>query len=206
MSFLLIAAAAAAFAGAAGFFAARRASRREEGSSPPALPMPGAAPVTPAAPPRFATSPLQVGEVVVRDREERWLTGAIVVEEGSELVAVVFAAPDGGNVGFVASFPAPRRDILWLERVGANVGAEPPTSFEWGGVLMQRVRRLPVQLRRVGEGAPDLQGDAIFAEYAASDLARAVLLFQGDRSLGLSGKLLEPSAYEVLGSGGEVAS
>lgn len=187
----MIAAAAAGIAGAAGYFAARRSAAAAAPSVP--APTPKAAPD-----PRLALLSLHLGEVVSRDNVERWLTGALVCEEAGEIVCAIFSAHGGTEAGFVATFPPPRREIFWLQEVSVTLGPEPPTSFEYDGVVVQRTRRLPVVVRRIGVGGPELEGQATFAEYSASD-SRAVLLVQQGRMIAWGGSLVSSDGYDVFG-------
>ncbi len=209
MSFLLVAAMIAAASAAGAAFARRgpRAADRKEGSPDPAAAK-VAAPKPPyAAPPKlderavFARLPVSLGDVVSFDREERWLAGAIVARDGNEVVGAVFLAPEGVRLEAVAAFPAPRREIFWLSPIEVDSGIEPPTSADFGGVVMQRRSRIPVTLTRMGQGAPHIGETGIWAEYEAAAGARALLLRSAAGVFAWSGAHCDEGEWDRMGRG-----
>lgn len=151
----------------------------------------------------FESLPLALGDVVVADREERWLAGGVVAREGDKVVAALFFAPEGAAIKVVAAFARPRRDVLWLSPARVDSPAEPPASVEIDGVAMTRRGRLPVVLSRHGQGVPSLGETGILAEYEGGADEVAVLLTSEGRALAWSGRKLEEDAYDRLGSGGD---
>jgi hypothetical protein len=147
------------------------------------------------------TLSLSLGDVVSVESEERWLAGALVAKDRAETIGALFYAPEGAKLEVVAAFPAPRREIFWLSRVELDTGAEPPTSVELEGVLLQRKRRLPVALERVGQSPPDAGSTGIWAEYAASGGARAVVLRTGAGTFAYAGKGVDDGFYDRMGKG-----
>ncbi len=206
MSFVLFAAIAALTAGAAGALFSRRRGAR----SSPALP--AASEVEPTVDP-LAGVALAIGDVVsvsadapgtaavgARSRE-RWLTGALVAREGTTLIAVVFFAPEGATIESVVAFAAPRRDIAWVSAAAAEIGAEPPSTLEIDGKILERKSRVPVTIERLGRNVPRLGEAASLAEYASGrDVAWVV---RGDAgALSLVGVRLDEGEYERMGRGG----
>lgn len=140
-----------------------------------------------------------LGDVVSVDGRERWLAGAVLAYDGPTITAGVFFAPEGREVEVVAAFPEPRRAILWLTPVDVEIGPEAPTSLEIQNVLLRRKRRLPVQLRRAGQGAPDVGTSAMLAEYAATGGDAALILRTPERTYGWFGREIEPPGYDRMG-------
>ena len=132
----------------------------------------------------------------------RWLEGALVLKEGAEVVGAVFVAPEGIRHEAVVAFAAPRRDIGWLTPVALEVTGEPPTSLELGGIVMQRKRRLFVEIERLGRGAPVVRGGAVFAEYEATGRAMGIVLVLGASAVhAWHGARYEPAEYDHWGRG-----
>ena len=151
----------------------------------------------------FAGLPLSLGDVVVADREERWLAGGLLAKEGDRVVAALFFAPEGALVKMVAAFPEPRRELLWLDGVRVDSPPEPPGSIEIEGVPMTRRGRLPVVLSRHGQGAPNVGETGILAEYEGGADEVAVLVTTEGRSFAWRGRRLADGQYDRLGSGGD---
>lgn len=144
---------------------------------------------------------VSLGDVVSVEGHERWLAGAILAYDGPTLAAGVFFAPEGQKLEVVASFPEPRRSILWLSAADVEIGHEAPTSIEIQGVFLQRKRRLPVQLKRAGQGAPDIGSEAMMAEYAATGGDAALILRTHARTYGWFGRDIAPPHYDRMGKG-----
>lgn len=212
MSLILFATLAAIAAAGSGYFAARRATRRE--AEQDAKPLPPAPSAPDPASERLRELPLAVGDVVSVEADdpergagtskshvERWLAGALVAIEDDVLIGAVFIAPEGAREEAVLAYPSPRREIGWLSPVALEIGIEPPTSLEIGGVVMQRRRRLFVSIQRLGAGAPRLGERGIWAEYQAT--GRAVgLVIRGDHStMAWSGTRFDAGEYDRMGSG-----
>jgi hypothetical protein len=152
--------------------------------------------------PATARLPVDLGDVVSFDREERWLAGAILARDGGNVVGVLFLAPEGARVEAVAAFPAPRRELYWLSQVDLESGMEPPTSAEFAGVVMQRRARVPVSLARLGQGAPHVGEAGIWAEYEAAAGARAVLIRTARGTFAWSGAHCDEGEWDRMGRGG----
>ncbi len=178
----------------------------------------GAEPVNeapkPAKPPRhakapaperdpFADMPCTLGDVVMRGNEEAWLAGGVVFIE-QHPVSALFVAPDTGAGHAIYARARPSRELFWLTPVPAGdivVGAEPPTSLEHAAVRYDRLRRLPVNVKRAGSGAPDVGDQVIVAEYASSGFERLVVVTGAGTARVWAGLVLEEGMYEVLPSG-----
>lgn len=205
MSLLLAIAAVAALGASAagGFFAASRrksgppakGGKQDEKGSSGALSEP--------AKNAFEALPLGLGDVVVFDHEERWLAGGVIAKEGDKVVAAVFFAPEGASTKAVVVFARPRREILWLTPSRADSPAEPPASIEIDGTPMTRRGRLPVTLSQHGQGVPKLGETGVFAEYDGGADEVAVLVTSEGRAFAWSGRKVDESRYDRLGSGGD---
>ncbi len=215
MSLIVLAAAMAASAASAAVLAMRRIAKRdreEEEEQKKAGPPPP--PIKPAVDAEgvLASLPVGIGDVVSVDDDptsassktmrERWLVGGLCLWDAESLVGAVFVAPEGSRDEAVAGFAAPRREIAWMSPEAVELGAEPPSALELGGVVMQRRRRLFVRLERLGKGAPDVGERGVFAEYAASGRAVAIVI-RGDRAtVAWSGVRFDPGEYDRMGRGG----
>lgn len=154
---------------------------------------------------RFAC---RLGDVVVReDGAEAWLAGALVLSEDAP-AAVLFVAPEAKADRAVLLFAKPSTDLYWLEPLPADAwkappSSDPPTSMEIGAEAFERLRRLPYRARREGEGAPDLDGDLILAEYKSmrNEEKRVIALFVRGRVRAWSGEKLDVGRCDVLPSG-----
>jgi len=203
MSLLLAIAAVAALCASAGggFLAASRGRAKQREKAPKSDVTP---PVKSDVPKGAEDAlPLALGDVVVADREERWLAGGLVAREGDKVVAALFFAPEGVIFKVVVAFARPRRDVLWLDPVRVDSPSEPPASIELGRVPMTRRRRLPVALSRHGQGVPTLGPTGIFAEYEGGADEVAVLVTSEGRAFAWSGRRLAEGDYDRLGSGGD---
>ncbi len=151
----------------------------------------------------FEALPMSLGDVVVADREERWLAGGVVAKEGSRVVAAVFFAPEGAALKTVVAFAEPRREVFWLAPAEADSPSEPPAAIEIGNVPMTRKARFPVTLSKHGQGVPSFGETGIFAEYEGGADEVAVLLTSSGRARAWSGRRLAEGQYDRLGSGGD---
>jgi hypothetical protein len=213
MSLTLIMAATAAVAATMGYMAARR--KRQSGEeeeehreappkdSPPkstkkAEPKPRA-----SADPKaiFASMPFTLGDVVAAEHEERWLAGALVAREEGLVIGVLFLAPEGKKLSAVAAFAPPRREIFWMDPAELTSPEEPPATIELGGVAMRRKGRLPVSIERLGQGAPAVAEEAIWAVYEGGGRDVAVVIVSEGRAHAWVGKRLDAEEYDRLGEG-----
>ncbi|MFO0612002.1 MAG: hypothetical protein U0414_05420 [Polyangiaceae bacterium] len=208
---LLITCAIAASASATGFALGRRRWRRSpqpapgpSGAPAPNGPEGGAGQSAPAPQKEsidMETHALALGGLGAGEGRERWLAGGIIVFDGPTVAAGVFFAPEGSALEVVAAFPEPRRSILWLSPVEVEIGHDAPTALEIQSVLLQRKRRLPVQLKRAGQGAPDLGSTALLAEYAAVGGDAALVLRTPERTYGWFGREVAHPDYDRMGKG-----
>ncbi len=147
----------------------------------------------------------QLGDVLMRiTGEEAWLAGGLVLSEAIP-VAVLFVAPDAVHDCAIWVRAAPRRGLWWLEPLDPSailVGGEPPSSVEHRGIRFERARRLPLRVRRIGVGAPNL-GDAVTAAEYESAGAERLLVLKGNAGTvqAYRGLELDESAFEVIASG-----
>jgi hypothetical protein len=95
--------------------------------------------------------------------------------------------------------------LFWLEPLDPKavlVGGEPPSSVEQGGIRFDRARRLPLRVKRIGAGAPDIGDEVTVAEYASAGAERLLVLKATNGNIcAYRGLELEESAYEVIASG-----
>ncbi len=151
----------------------------------------------------FEGMPCTLGDVVMRGNDEAWLAGCVVFVEDHP-VSALFVAPDVGGGRAIYARARPSTELFWLEPVPVGevvVGAEPPTSLEHAGVRYDRLRRLPVKVKRAGSGAPDVGDQVIVAEYATSGFERLVVVTGAGSARVWAGSVLEEGMYEVLPSG-----
>lgn len=214
MSFTLIMAVTAAVAATMGYMAARRKGddgeeqEEERKEAPPkdgppksvkkAEPKPRAAADPKAA---FAGMPFTLGDVVSAEHEERWLAGALVAREDGRVLAALFLAPEGKKLSAVAAFAPPRREIFWMEPTELTSPEEPPATIELGGLAMRRKGRLPVSIERLGQGAPAIAEEAIWAAYEGGGRDVAVVIVSEGRAHAWVGKRLDAEEYDRLGEG-----
>lgn len=213
MSLILIGAGAAAVALASGYLAARRARNVAE-RTPPKEDVPPALPAPAAEPTEFGTS-LRLSDVValvgvadVGAHRERWLSGGLVLREGTEVCAVVFTAHEGVTQRFVVSYPPPVDELLWShshDEVGPPIelGSEPPTTIEHRGAVFSRKRRLHVSITRVGRDAPRVGESGLFVEYRSSGKDALSLIVSGGTVVAAHGPILSRAEYDPMGSGTE---
>jgi len=202
MSIALLVAISTAVAISAGFLARRR---KDQQPSKPIATLPSARRTgtkDDASDHRFDELPLALGDVVLFDRQERWLAGALLLREGQRVVAALFLSPEGADVRAVAAFTEPRRDIYWLHAVEVVSPAEPPATLEIGEAMLTRRSRLPVSIERLGQGAPHVGDAALWAMYEGGGREIAVLLSGGGKVHAWRGTRLEEGAYDRFGSGG----
>jgi hypothetical protein len=219
MSFTLLLAATAAVAASMGYLAARKHGaedasppddddekdkNKEERDSkePPGKPAPKPVKKPAAVSPPFATLPFTLGDVVSSGPDERWLAGAIVAREGGRVIGALFLAPEGVVHKAVAVFAPPRKDIWWMSPTELASPDEPPNTIEVAGVALQRKGRLPVTLERLGQGAPPVGEEGIWAAYDRGKEVAVVIASQG-RAFAWSGVRLEEEEYDRLGGGGD---
>jgi hypothetical protein len=155
--------------------------------------------------PRLEGFLCQLGDVLTRETgEEAWLAGGAVLSEDIP-VAVLFVAPDAGHDIALYVRPHPRSSLFWLEPLDPSavlVGGEPPSSVEQGGIRFDRSRRLPLRVKRIGAGAPDMGDEVTVAEYASAGAERLVVLKATNGTIrAYRGLELEEGAYEVIASG-----
>jgi hypothetical protein len=208
MSLTLLAVAAAIAAGA-GYVAARRRYRAEALADEAA----GGAGAAGAAegqdtskkvaePSAFAGLPLDLGDVISADGEERWLAGALVAREDTRVVSALFLAPEGGSLHAIAAFAAPRREIYWLAPAGIECPETPPATLEIDGESFARRGRLPVTVDRLGQGAPHLGETALWATYEAGGRDVALVIVSAGKAYCWKGRRLDEGEYDRLGKGG----
>jgi hypothetical protein len=219
MSLLLLLAMSAAAAASAGYFAARRrkaagfgdddaVERRDPRSRPPdpiasqqdASPAPKKNKKKKVDP--FAELPFALGDVVVGDGE-RWLAGAVLAREGDRVIGALFVAPEGAKQLGVAAFAAPRRDVFWLAPADVDSPGEPPATLEIRGIALRREGRLPVAFERVGQGAPQVGEEGMWAVYDGGGRDVALVLTSGGHTFGYAGVRLDEGQYDRLGAAGE---
>jgi hypothetical protein len=150
----------------------------------------------------FTTLPLALGDVVSVAHEERWLAGAIVAREEGRVIGALFLAPEGVQNKAVAVFAPPRKDIYWMSPAELVSPDEPPATIELDGIALARKGRLPVELERLGQGAPQVGDEGVWAVYDRGRDVAVVIASQG-KAYAWVGKKLDPEEYDRLGGGGD---
>ena len=166
---------------------------------------------------RLEGFPCQLGDVVLLAHgEEAWLAGGLLFGERAShadesrdvyrTVAALFVAPDsaGARERAVYARPAPDFSLDWMWPVASGaltVGHEPPSVIELGGERFERVRRLPLGVRRDGAGAPDVGSAALVSEYEAGAGLRLLLVIAERGTWAWRGQRLLPGTFDVLPSG-----
>ena len=210
MSLTLILAVTAAVAASMGYLAARRQGESDvepdddadaKKNGPPD-PEGRARPAKPEAS-AFEGLPVSLGDVVTAEAEERWLAGALIAREQRRVIGVLFVAPEGAETKAVAAFPEPRRDLYWMSPVEIVSPDEPPSTIEVRGIALRRKSRIPVTLERLGQGAPDLGDEALWAIYEAGGRDVAIALVSRGKALAWMGVRLDSHEYDRLGAGGD---
>jgi hypothetical protein len=207
MSLLFLLAMSAAAAASAGYFAARRrkaAGLHDDDEPDPVEPKKdgSAAPKKKKKIDPFAELPFALGDVVVGDGE-RWLAGAVLAREGDRVIGALFVAPEGAQQLGVAAFAAPRRDVFWLAPADVDSPGEPPATLEIGGIALRREGRLPVMFERVGQGAPLVGEEGMWAVYDGGGRDVALVLTSSGKTFAYVGLRLDEGQYDRLGAAGE---
>jgi hypothetical protein len=179
-------------AAVAGWLSGRAARQRYEnglGREPEQLAPP---------PPRvFREAPFAVGDAITRSSsEEVVLEGAIGLVEDGTPVAVVFFGSGARQQRVLVAFPAQRDEVFWLHEADDPAPAEPPSSWDVGGKVIERARRLPVTALRQGDVPADWGRHLVFAEYKNDLGDRGVILLGKARRLALIGDSLPLSWLE----------
>jgi hypothetical protein len=147
-----------------------------------------------------------LGDVVSRrvEGDEAWLAGALVFAE-ERTAAVLFIAPEAhGDRALLVPGPA-QSTIVWMSPASdlglPAQGGDPPRAIEHRGVHFERTRRLPVHVRRIGTGAPQVGSTAVLGEYAGPGLERLVVVAGSVACLAWRGTAMTEEDYEVLPGG-----
>lgn len=155
------------------------------------------------------TLPLALGDVIVRlraqqqqPRDEVWLAGALVFEEDRPIGALFVAPEAGGDRAVFVRADRAGSPMAWLEPIADDVvprSADPPHVIEHAGLRFERVRRIPVRVRRIGSGAPDVGSSAIVAEYAGVAAGSRIVVVAGSEArFAWRGVDLLDGQYEIL--------
>jgi hypothetical protein len=151
--------------------------------------------------PEFDAFPCRLGDVVVRtaERDEAWLSGALVFEE-QRPVAALFMAPDAGAHRAVLAHEA-EEGLTWLSPLELGellLPREIPLTIEHAGVRFERFRRVPVRVRTVGNHAPKVGDHAVVAEYRGRGAERLVVVVGAEQTWAGRGIALQKSDFDVL--------
>jgi hypothetical protein len=79
---------------------------------------------------------------------------------------------------------------------------EPPATIELDGIALARKGRLPVALERLGQGAPLVGEEGVWAVYDRGRDVAVVIASQG-KAHAWVGKKLDAEEYDRLGGGGD---
>lgn len=190
MSMILFACVAAG-AAAVGWVSGRKARERHD------LARGGA--VSPTAPNPFADYPCGLKDVLARTKDDEVLLsgGLRLSESGAPVAAIFFGTGPQGAPRQVVAFPGDRTEFFWLSpEQPQDSGAEPPSSIELQGIVLERSRRLPVIVERFGTDVPPVDREAIFAEYRGGSGQVAFLLRGPKATLCGSGEAASVSSVE----------
>jgi len=205
MSLTLILAVTAAVAASMGYLAARRGDEDEDDdareSAPPAAAAKKGEGRASSKPDPFEGLPLALGDVVATGHEERWLAGALVLREDEHVVAALFLAPEGAKLSAVAVFAPPRRHIYWMDPAHLVSPDEPPATIELDGLALRRKGRIPVTVERLGQGAPSVGDEAIWATFEGGSRDVAVVMTSRGQAFAWKGRQLDEGEYDRLGAG-----
>lgn len=193
MSMMLFACVAAG-AAAVGWVSGRKARERHERDAA------AQASVSQPPPNPFVAFPCGLKDVLGRTKDdEALLSGGLRLSEGGSPLAAVFyclgASP--GQTRVVVAFPEPRGDVLWLlADKTPQIAADPPSTIEADGTSLERVRRIPVLVERFGADLPDVDREAIFAEYRGGAGQSAFVLRGPKHCLVATGETVSFSSIE----------
>lgn len=198
-----------------GVIAVRRWMAQRSGSSLPAkaetdaaseAEQPDKANASPVASvPRLGAFMCQLGDVILRmTGEEAWLAGVLVLAEEVD-VAALFIAPDAGGDRAIYVRPPPHEELWWLEPLedaATFIGGDFLSAIEIDTVRFERVRRLPLRCRPLGESFPDVGDTVVVAEYVSPGADRLLVMRASSGTvLAYRGLELAPGAFEVIASG-----
>lgn len=175
---------------------------------------------TPGAEARLRGFPCGLGDVVLLAHgEEAWLSGAALFRErtaqrdeagdAERTVAALFFGPDKGGDRVVYARPRPNETLDWMWPLSPEaviLGTEPPSVIEHEGQRFERVRRIPLSVVLIGEGAPELGAAAVLAEYEGGAGARLLVVVGAGAARVWRGRRLEAGMFEVLPGGASPAS
>ena len=189
-------------AAAAWFIRKRGASSDEQApkadSEPPKSKAPAASNTpSPGADDDFGGLSITIGDVVQRDQIARWPQTGVLIESAGEVVAGLLLASERGQTHAIVVFPAPQRDIYWLEQIELELPPTPPGRIEVGHAILDRTK-LIVCTFAPRPGAPQLT-DGTLALYEGALGDAAAIVCSGATTLAYHGALLTPDDYDVLG-------
>lgn len=146
---------------------------------------------------------MQVGDVVVRGKSEAWLTGAIVLREGTACRAAVFLASQasGHPAEAVVVLPGGEQRVAWVERRDGHLpSAIVPDTLELAGDRLTRCSRIPVSIEAQGAAPEGLGETGTWTRYEAPSGAAAFVLAASSRILWVGGWLAE-GEWTILAAG-----
>lgn len=140
---------------------------------------------------------LGVGDVLVIDEEELWLSGLIALSEATPTLKL-FCAPRGEDLEFVLELPEAQLPWYRLEPARIDEG-RPPSVLPIGPLRFSLERRGLARVAVQGEQLPETRDEASYALYgSAGDHVALVLDFARGPRLALSGRPLARESVDVL--------
>lgn len=183
----------AAGAAAVGWVSGRKARERHEQSvsSKSILSQPPPNP--------FVAFPCGLKDVLGRTKDdEALLTGGLRLSEGgAPQAAIFFGVGAPGVTRLVVAYPSPKNEVLWLtiDR-DATVGTDPPSTLPVADAMLERTRRIPVLVERFGADVPEVDREAILAEYRGGAGQSAIVLRGPKHTLVAVGDVISFSSLE----------
>jgi hypothetical protein len=145
-----------------------------------------------------------VDTIVQRDMDSRWLRSGCAFEvDGSARLSLFFA-----DVGAVAAFAPPVREIGWLAAIDLDLGASPPSRIEVGRGVLDLDQSFTAVAKHLGTAPIDLgqNGERMrVAVYKGPQGEMLVALFGTAGARAFSGDVVEPDAFQILGEVADVA-
>jgi hypothetical protein len=140
--------------------------------------------------PRFGIGGFSLGDVVLFDQTETWLTAALRIQDAGNEEATLFFSERSADNDVLLLRLRPELTTFRVHPIslpGAGVG---PATLEYDQEIFTRVRLIPVMIERHGKTAPDVGSTGAWSwfESASGDIIgslhtdHATLTFHGHRT------------------------